>query len=85
MQTIKAERLARDLETMMNVVNSDPGHIARAKAKRTRVMRAAAEPKKEAMAPETAILGALSLCIRALRSDPGIPGIRKAASGAGTP
>ena len=33
MQTIKAERLARDLETMMNVVNSDPGHIARAKAK----------------------------------------------------
>ena len=45
MQTIKAERLARDLETMMNVVNSDPGHIARAKAKRTRVMRAAAEPK----------------------------------------
>lgn len=33
MQTIKAERLARDLETMMNVVNSDPGHIARAKVK----------------------------------------------------
>lgn len=33
MQTIKAERLARDLETMMNVVNSDHGHIARAKAK----------------------------------------------------
>lgn len=60
MQTIKAERLARDLETMMNVANNDPGHIARAKAKRTRVMRAAAEPKKEAMAPETAILGALS-------------------------
>lgn len=33
MQTIKSERLARDLETMMNVVNSDPGHTARAKAK----------------------------------------------------
>lgn len=39
MQTIKAERLARDLETMMNVVNSDPGHIARAKAKAARVER----------------------------------------------
>ena len=60
MQTIKAARLARDPETMMNVVNSDPGHIARAKAKRARIERAAAEPKKEAMAPETAILGALS-------------------------
>ena len=44
----------------MNVVNSDPGHIARAKAKPARVMRAAAEPKKETMAPETAILAALS-------------------------
>lgn len=48
MQTIKAERLARDLETMMNVVNNDPGHIARAKAKRTRVMRAAAKEKADA-------------------------------------
>lgn len=59
MQTIKAERLARDLETMMNVVNSDPGHIARAKAKRVRVI-AAAEAKTEPMAPETAVLGVLS-------------------------
>lgn len=48
MQTIKAERLARDLDTMMNVVNSDPGHIARAKAKRARVMRAAAKAKADA-------------------------------------
>lgn len=40
MQTIKAERLARDLETMMNVVNSDPAHIARARAKAARVQRA---------------------------------------------
>ena len=60
MKTIKAERLARDLETMMNIVNSDPEHIARAKAKRTCIERSAAEPKKESMAAETAILGALS-------------------------
>ena len=47
MTTIKAERMARDLDTMVNVVNSDPGHIARAKAKRAKVL--AQEEKRERM------------------------------------
>lgn len=52
MQTIKSERLARDLETMMNVVNNDPRHIDRAKAKAARVQmarrRAATKAKSDA-------------------------------------
>lgn len=48
MQTIKSERLARDLETMMNVVNSDPGHIARSKAKAERVQQAKCLAAKKA-------------------------------------
>lgn len=59
MRTIMEERQARDLETMMNIVNNDPQHIARAKAKRSKVERAAAA-RKEPMAPETAILGTLA-------------------------
>lgn len=59
MRTIMEERQARDLETMMNIVNNDPQHIARAKAKRSKVERAAAA-RKEPLAPETAILGALA-------------------------
>ena len=34
MKTIREARQDKDLETMMNIVNNDPGHIARAKAKR---------------------------------------------------
>lgn len=32
MKTVAEVKAAKDLETMMNVVNNDPGHIARAKA-----------------------------------------------------
>ena len=62
MQTIKAERLARDLDTMMNVVNSDPGHIARAKAKAARVQRARrrSAAKAKADANITAAAGLLA-------------------------
>ena len=33
----KAKEMAEDIETMMNVTNNDPGHIARAKAKAERI------------------------------------------------
>lgn len=58
MKTIRSERDFRDLDLFVNMVNNDPDHIARAKAKRDRVRAAAAAPKKQPMAPETAILGA---------------------------
>lgn len=57
MRTIKEERLARDLDTMVNIVNSDPGHIARAKAKRDRVM---AQEAKQVNQPGNALLGAVA-------------------------
>lgn len=65
MQTIKAERLARDLETMMNVVNRDPGHIARAKAKAVRVERARRRSAAKAKA-DANITAAAGLCAGAI-------------------
>lgn len=44
--TIKAREMAEDIETMLNAVNSDPGHIARAKAKAERVKQEAASQAK---------------------------------------
>lgn len=65
MTTIKAERMARDLDTMVNVVNSDPGHIARAKAKRAKVL--AQEEKREDARIENIGLRIISgFCIWAL-------------------
>jgi hypothetical protein len=62
MRTIREARQDKDLETMMNVVNNDPGHIARAKAKRDRILRQQAEAAEapKPMEPETAALGVLS-------------------------
>lgn len=57
MKTIRSEREFRDLDLFVNMVNNDPEHIARAKAKRDRVLTATT-PKKQRMEPETAILGA---------------------------
>lgn len=65
MQTIKAERLARDLETMMNVVNSDPGHIARAKAKAARVQQARRRSAVKVKA-DANITAAAGLCAGAI-------------------
>lgn len=65
MTTIKAERMARDLDTMGNVVNSDPGHIARAKAKRAKVL--VQEEKREDARIENIGLRIISgFCIWAL-------------------
>lgn len=61
MQTIKAERLARDLETMMNVVNSDPAHISRAKAKAARVERARRRSAAKARA-DANLSAAVGIC-----------------------
>lgn len=62
MKTIRQARQDKDLETMMNIVNNDPGHIARAKAKRDRILRQQAEAAEapKPMEPETAALGVLS-------------------------
>lgn len=60
MKTIREERDFRNLDLFVDMVNNDPEHIARAKAKRERVLAAqrAAKAQKEPVAPETAILGA---------------------------
>lgn len=57
MRTIREEKMARDLDTMVNIVNSDPGHIARAKAKRDRVV---AQEAKQVNQPGNALLGAVT-------------------------
>ena len=59
MRTIREERQARDLETMMNIVNNDPQHIARAKAKRERVI-AEAQTEDKSFDPEKAFLKVLA-------------------------
>lgn len=62
MKTIRQEQQARDIELMMNMVLSDPGHISRSKEKRARV-EAEREAKNIQEAakgnPETAILCAV--------------------------
>lgn len=55
MRTIKEERLARDLDTMVNIVNNDRQHIERAKAKRERVFAEAVKEEK-VFEPENAFL-----------------------------
>lgn len=63
MKTIIEARQDKDLDLFVNMVCNDPQHIARAKAKRTRVLRQQAEAKKP-MEPETAALGVVSgVCI----------------------
>lgn len=50
MTTIKEMKMARGLETMMEVTNNDPGHIARAKAKAEQAKEKLVESlKREAM------------------------------------
>lgn len=57
MRTIKEERMARDLDLFVDMVNNDPQHIARAKAKRDRVM---AQETKQVNQPGNALLGAVT-------------------------
>lgn len=66
MKTIREARQDKDLELFVNMVNNDPQHIARAKAKRDRVLRQQAEAAEapKPMEPETAALGVLSgVCV----------------------
>lgn len=65
MKTIKSERLARDLDTMVNIVNSDPSHIARAKAKRAKVL-AQAEKREDAQLENIGLRVVSGFCIWAL-------------------
>lgn len=60
MRTIREERLARDPETMMNIVNSDPGHIARVKARQARTKRGKQAPK-EPVGLGTVLLGVVAI------------------------
>lgn len=46
MTTIKEMQLATSPDTMINIVNSDPGHIARAKAKANRIAKAKVKAKE---------------------------------------
>lgn len=63
MKTIIEAKQDKDIETMMNIVINDPDHIARAKAKRDRILRQKAETPKP-VEPETAALGVLSaVCV----------------------
>ena len=63
MKTIREARQDKDLDLFVNMVNNDPQHIARAKAKRDSSMRQQAEAPKP-MEPETAALGVLSaVCV----------------------
>ena len=63
MKTIREARQDKDLDLFVNMVNNDPQHIARAKAKRDSVLRQQAEAPKP-MEPETAALGVLSaVCV----------------------
>lgn len=57
MRTIREEKMARDPDLFVNMVNNDPQHIARAKAKRGRVF---AKPKKKATEPEDALIKVLA-------------------------
>lgn len=47
MKTVAEVKAAKDLETMMNVVNNDPGHIARAKANAKLVNKVLFLPKQK--------------------------------------
>lgn len=60
MKTIREERDYRNLDLFVDMVNNDPEHIARAKAKRERIEAAerARCNRKQPMEPETAVLGA---------------------------
>ena len=63
MKTIREARQDKDLDLFVNMVNNDPQHIARAKAKREQVLRQQAEAKKP-MEPETAALSMVSaVCV----------------------
>lgn len=59
MRTIREERQARDLDLFVNMVNNDPQHIARAKAKRDRVL-AEERRKAEQVQPGNALLGTIT-------------------------
>ena len=58
MTTIREARLARSLDTMIDVTNSDPGHIARAKEKakhiKEEIHNAMMREVKQAIAEENA-------------------------------
>lgn len=60
MKTVEMQMNALDMDLFVNMVNNDPAHIARAKAKRQRAKaaEAARRNRKPKMEPETAILGA---------------------------
>lgn len=57
MRTIREEKMARDPELFVNMVNNDPQHIARAKAKRERVF---AKPEKKVTEPEDVLIKVLA-------------------------
>lgn len=57
MRTIREEKMARDPDLFVNMVNNDPQHIARAKAKRAQVL---AKPKKKVTEPEDALVKVLA-------------------------
>ena len=57
MRTIREEKMARDPDLFVNMVNNDPQHIARAKAKRVEVF---AKPKKKVAEPEDALIKVLA-------------------------
>lgn len=57
MRTIREEKMARDPELFVNMVNNDPQHIARAKAKRERVL---AKSEKKVTEPEDALIKVLA-------------------------
>lgn len=59
MRTIREEKMARDPDLFVNMVNNDPQHIARAKAKRERII-AEAQKKKKVIEPEDALVKVLA-------------------------